>query len=409
MTSSYSPSSSSPPLGGPVKLRAVNDLDREIARATQVCRQAADGNLEPRLLRIDADGPLADLCHSINHLLDLSDAFAREAAASLEHVSEGKFYRRIVTRGMRGSYLRAATIVNQASARMAERSRELDALKARQRAMAQQLEERVRAVADLVATEATSMRGSAEGLAERAESTIGQAEAGSEAAGSTQNRIQSVAAAAEQLGASIREISRQAQTASQMARAASDRAHSAEQSFGELARSAGQIGQVVKLINDIATQTNFLALNATIEAARAGEAGRGFSVVASEVKRLASQTASATEDIDKQVSAIRGAATGAVEAVQGIASMVDEVSNAATVIASAVHEQSAATQDIAGTVEQSAAEMNTVVRNVSAIVDSSRHTCQEASRLLAAAGSLSGHADSLRVEVDSFAVEFRKG
>jgi methyl-accepting chemotaxis protein len=73
----------------------------------------------------------------------------------------------------------------------------------------------------------------------------------------------------------------------------------------ELERAAREIGSVVTMIAGIASQTNLLALNATIEAARAGEAGRGFSVVASEVKSLANQTADATRDITAQVAAIQ--------------------------------------------------------------------------------------------------------
>ena len=113
-----------------------------------------------------------------------------------------------------------------------------------------------------------------------------------------------------------------------------------------LAKTASRIGEVVGLINDIASQTNLLALNATIEAARAGEAGRGFAVVASEVKSLASQTAKATEDISEQIADMQKVASEAIEAIKGIGGIIGEVNEVATAIAAAVQEQGAATQEI---------------------------------------------------------------
>ena len=95
-----------------------------------------------------------------------------------------------------------------------------------------------------------------------------------------------VAASAEELASSVAEIARQVSELARIAGQAVDQAAAADQCMGGLSDAAGRIGEVVRLIGDIAGRTNLLALNATIEAARSGEAGKGFAVVAGEVKKL---------------------------------------------------------------------------------------------------------------------------
>ena len=119
--------------------------------------------------------------------------------------------------------------------------------------------------------------------------------------------VQSVASATEEMTSSVNEISRQVQESSRIAGEAVKQAQKTDARINELSQAAGRIGDVVKLITAIAEQTNLLALNATIEAARAGEAGRGFAVVASEVKALAAQTAKATEEIGTQIAGMQAA------------------------------------------------------------------------------------------------------
>jgi methyl-accepting chemotaxis protein len=159
--------------------------------------------------------------------------------------------------------------------------------------------------------------------------------------------VETVAAAAEELLASIREISRQVNRSSQVTRVAVQDAEKTNTIVDTLNSATGRIDEVVKLINDIAGQTNLLALNATIEAARAGDAGKGFAVVASEVKALATQTAKATEEISRQVQAIRGTSTEAVAAIQGIAEVVQRIDTIAAEAARAIEQQGAATREIA--------------------------------------------------------------
>ena len=133
---------------------------------------------------------------------------------------------------------------------------------------------------------------------------------------------------------------------------------------GELSKAAGQIGNVVELINTIAGQTNLLALNATIEAARAGEAGRGFAVVAAEVKALAEQTAKATSEITQYVGGIQTATVESVAAIGTIGGTIARLSEIASTIASAVEQQGVATQEISRNVHHAAQGTQEVSSNI---------------------------------------------
>ena len=126
----------------------------------------------------------------------------------------------------------------------------------------------------------------------------------------------------------------------------------AEKKAEGLAANTKQIGEIAGLIASIADQTNLLALNATIEAARAGEAGRGFAVVAQEVKALATQTGKATEEIDRQVTAIREASIQMVKAVHDITQTIGNITGITTSIAGAIEQQNAATAQISESLER---------------------------------------------------------
>jgi uncharacterized protein YoxC len=158
----------------------------------------------------------------------------------------------------------------------------------------------------------------------------------------------------------------------------------------------GRIGEVARLISEIAGQTNLLALNATIEAARAGEAGKGFAVVAGEVKVLATQTARRTEDISRQIALIETATRDAVDAVRGIADGVGAVDRVTGAIADAIGQQSAATEEIARAVAGAAASVRDVEARIATVAEEARRSGEEATAVRGAADAAQASVAELR-------------
>jgi methyl-accepting chemotaxis protein len=272
---------------------------------------------------------------------------------------------------------------------------------------AQKFERAIASVVSTVSSSATELQSTAQSMTSTAEETSRQSNAVAAASSETTQNVQMVASATEELSASIREISGQINEASRIIGAAVTQAAATDAKVKSLAEAAQKIGEVVGLINDIASQTNLLALNATIEAARAGEAGKGFAVVASEVKALATQTARATDEIDGQIRAIQEASISSAQAIREIAETVRRVNEVSTAIASAVEEQGAATQEISRNVQQAAMGTSEVSANIGHVTEAAEVTGHSANDVLEAAGGLAHNGVLLRNEVDAFLLEIR--
>ncbi|MEN2978227.1 PAS domain-containing protein [Tistrella bauzanensis] len=183
---------------------------------------------------------------------------------------------------------------------------------------------------------------------------------------------QVVATATEELSASVAEIAARSSTAASASSTAADEAARTNETVQALVAAGNRIGVVIKLINNIASQTNLLALNATIEAARAGDAGKGFSVVANEVKSLAKQTATATDEIVEQIASVQREAARTVDAIHAIAAAIGQVQTISASIASAVSQQDAAAREIAASITQVARDVSEVSGNVSKVTEQLR-------------------------------------
>jgi methyl-accepting chemotaxis protein len=296
---------------------------------------------------------------------------------------------------------------DQSAAEQLHERQEREARAQRIEKLAHDFDQSVSAMLKSVEKSADTMRVEASSMSATAEQTTTQATRVARAAEEASANVQTVAAATEELTASIKEIGHQVTQSAKVAANAVEQSDRTNALVTGLAQSAQRIGEVVNLINDVASQTNLLALNATIEAARAGEAGKGFAVVANEVKSLANQTGKATEEIALQINAVQSATTEAVQAIKAIGATISEISSIATMIASAVEQQEAATREIARNVQQAAAGTDQVTQNIGGVSNAATETGHSAHSVLDSVAGLSRETDSLRKEVVSFLTEVR--
>lgn len=176
--------------------------------------------------------------------------------------------------------------------------------------------------------------------------------------------MNSVASSIEQMSVSIEEVALSATDGSTIAQEAMEMSDIASKTMGDLGTAAKEIGEVTNLIKRIAEQTNLLALNATIEAAAAGDAGRGFAVVANEIKELANQSGQAANAIAKRVEGVQANTRSAVEAIEGIADIIQKVNESSSVITRSVAEQTTTSNEISGNVQQTSAGITNIATSI---------------------------------------------
>jgi len=237
------------------------------------------------------------------------------------------------------------------------------------------------------------------------EETSAQANAVSAATEEVNRNLQTVATATEEMSASISEIAKNATEAAKVAASAMTTANETNTIVSKLGESSAEIGQVIKVITSIAQKTDLLALNATVEAARAGEVGAGFAVVANEVKELAKQTSTATEDISRKIEAIQTDTKAAVQAISAISGIISQVNQISGTIAAAVEEQSATTSEMSRNLTEAAKGAGEVGQNIHGVAQAAQNTSQGATDSLKAAQQLAKMSTQLRGLVEQFRLE----
>ena len=269
-------------------------------------------------------------------------------------------------------------------------------------AMADRFESSVLGIVDSLNGSAEDLARTADRLGGHAEQTRMRSRTVAEAMESASANVQSVAGATEEMAASSHSIADQAERAATAAEAAAGRARETTQKVAAMNDAASRIGSSIEMITQITAQTNLLALNATIEAARAGDAGRGFNVVATEVKALASQTARATEEISLQVRGVQAATAEAAEAMTAIAAMVIGLRDISNAISDSVGQQTAAVGEISRSTSEVASSTAGITGAVDEVSATAGRTGEEARAALQAVHHLTGQTRTLK----ETAVEF---
>ncbi len=372
-----------------------------IVTISAIFKKFSCGDFEKRLVCIGEGAELGELVESANDAFDQIDAFVREATASLQHVTSGKYYRRIVETGMQGALLNGARSVNAASSDMENKVRRFSQVTGRFDDSAQHMVQSFTLAAGEFHSNAVSMDESAQLSTVRADSVAS-------AVRRTSTSIASVAASIEQLTACIGTLSTQFENTARVATITAEETRKVGEMVATLTQAGEAIGDMLTLIMSIAKRTHLLALNATMEAARAGQAGRGFAVVAQEVKNLANQTAEATDGISGHIKSMQKATAGVAAAFHTASDMVHDINQLITSASVAVDEQHGAVKHIAEVMDQVSTDTVHVVSDICDVTRIAEVAGKAANDMLRNSKDMAERTGELEREVKQFLGEVKK-
>ncbi|MES2339905.1 MAG: methyl-accepting chemotaxis protein [Pseudomonadota bacterium] len=275
--------------------------------------------------------------------------------------------------------------------------------------LANEFERSVTSVVHAIGTATARLEQSADRLGDSTQDTnaaVGEVTTGAARAA---DEITQVTGAIRDLSESIRTIASAAAVQADLTGAASGSAQHSVRTIAHLERRASQIESLVDDIREIAGKTNLLALNATIEAARAGEAGRGFTVVAAEVKTLAADTTRASDTISGLLAGIRDGITESATTLRDVNDAIAQVAAAAGGIASAVGEHQATAGSLHDTADRAADSAAGIERRMAGVADAAGTAATLCSSLRGSASELGVTARELRASTESFVSFLRDG
>ncbi|MGN7612633.1 cache domain-containing protein [Magnetococcales bacterium HHB-1] len=349
----------------------IKGITRPLKQVMAVMEEVSDGNLRVSELitqkRNDEIGKLfrcvrhmtqnlRDLLGKINNNAKQLDQYSHDFRQSANQLSDNAHQVNTTIKTVNQNVHQTATGINQVTETVQQADESLQAISA----TTHQASDNMTTIS-AAAEEASANLNTAAAAAEEASTSMVHVR---EAAVRTQDNVSQIVNAVQSMVQSMSDVRQRCEVAKTRAQEANQQARSTSERMGNLDRSAREIGNVVKVINDIAGQTNMLALNAAIEAAGAGEAGAGFSVVANEVKDLAQQTSESTQNIAQRIDEIQGHTHEVSEASQEAAQSMEAMEHANQEILESVAEQGLMADAISNSIDEMSAETSEVTRRV---------------------------------------------